>query len=50
MSFWYGLLMFTVSQHYLKVSGTEMMYWKMTDFDLGMYSMTNCISAKVIAF
>lgn len=42
--------MFTVSQYYLKVSGTEMMYWEMIDFGLGMYSMTNYVSVKVIAF
>jgi len=50
MSFWFQLFVFTVSQCYLKVSGTDIMYWEMTAFDLGMYSMTNCIGAKVIAF
>lgn len=49
ITFWFGLLVFTVSQYYLKVSGTEIIYWEMTDFDLEMYSMTNCIRAKVIA-
>lgn len=50
MSFWSELCAFTVSQYCPKVSGTEIIYWETTDFDLGMYSMTNRISAEIIAF